>query len=85
MFNINAHNHWVNTVEFSPDTRLICSGSEDRFIKLWDVTNKEMISSYEDHNKAVKSVRFHPDGTCIASASADHSIRLWDVRSKKGL
>jgi centriolar protein POC1 len=93
MFSIQAHSHWVNSAEFSPDTRLICSGSEDRTVKLWDVTSKALIKDYSDdnagltsvrvHTDAVNSVKFHPDGTCVASGSNDTSIKIWDIRSNR--
>ena len=81
MFTINAHANWIRTCQFSPDTRLIGSGSDDRTVKLWDVTQKSLIKSFDDHENAVNCVRFHPDGTCIASGSSDKSIKIWDIRS----
>jgi centriolar protein POC1 len=83
MFSINAHTNWVKSAEFSPDTRLIASGADDCCVKLWDVTSKAGICTFQDHNKAVNSVRFHPDGTCIAAGSADHSVKIWDIRSQR--
>lgn len=81
MFSVAAHNHWVNSAEFSPDTRLIASGSEDSTVRLWDMTSKQKIKEFNDHNGGVNNVRFHPDGTCVASGSSDRSIKIWDIRS----
>jgi centriolar protein POC1 len=83
MFSIAAHSNWIKSAEFSPDTRLIVSGSEDRQVKLWDVTSKALIRGFTDHNAAVNSVKFHPDGTCVASGSSDNSIKIWDIRSER--
>lgn len=84
MFSIQAHQHWVKSAEFSPDTRLIATGSEDRTIKLWDVTSRTKIVDFPDHiDGAVNSVRFHPDGTCLAGGSDDKTINIWDIRSKR--
>jgi centriolar protein POC1 len=83
MFSINAHSHWVKSAEFSADTRLIVSGSEDKQVKLWDITTKTLIKAFTDHSLPVNSVKFHPDGTCIAAGSLDKTIKIWDVRSER--
>jgi centriolar protein POC1 len=46
MFAIGAHSNWVRSAEFSPDTRLIASGSDDTTVKLWDVTSKSNINTF---------------------------------------
>ncbi len=32
---IYAHNNWINSVGFSPDSQYIISGSDDKTIKIW--------------------------------------------------
>ena len=81
MFSIQAHSDWVNTAQFSPDTRLIATGSEDTSVRLWDVTTKDMIGDFKSHEAGVNEVRFHPDGTCIAAGGSDHKVKIWDIRS----
>jgi WD40 repeat protein len=71
----------VTSVAFSPDGRLIASGSKDKTIKLWDVKTGEEIRTLKGHSSWVNSVTFSPDGRLIASGSEDKTIKLWDVKT----
>ena len=44
-----GHLNWVRSVNFSPDARLIVSGSDDKTVKLWDTNSKNVINTFYDH------------------------------------
>ena len=77
---LEGHSYWINTVSFSPDSKILASGSRDTTIKLWDVKTGKLIRTIEDSGSIV-SISFSPDGKTLASGSGDHTIKLWNVNT----
>ena len=69
----------VNSVAFSPDGRLLASGSHDKTVRLWDTATGALQQTLEGHSDWVRSVAFSPDGRLLASGSDDETVRLWDT------
>jgi hypothetical protein len=80
---LETHSRSVWSVSFSPDGKTLASGSEDKTIKLWDVTTGKEIHTLQGHSSSVWSVSFSPDGKTLASGSDDKTIKLWDVTTGK--
>jgi WD40 repeat protein len=66
----------LNHLIFSPDGKIIASGSDEGTIKLWQQNGTLIKTIFGDKNK-LKSISFSPDGKIIASASQDGTIKLW--------
>ena len=82
---LTGHEDIVNTLAFSPEGRILASGSgeplqgHDFSVRLWDVENRRAIARWEDHEGAVNCVAFSGNGQRIASAAWDGSVRIWSA------
>src|SRR5271156_1706273 len=76
---LEGHLGPVGGVAFSPDGKLVASGSNDRTIKFWDVTTGALQQTLEGHSGFVWGVAFSPDGKLVVSGSDDCTIKLWDA------
>ncbi|MEO1429138.1 MAG: NB-ARC domain-containing protein [Cyanobacteria bacterium J06633_8] len=76
---LKGHNVWVWTFAFSPNNKILASGSADSTIKLWDIDRGKCLLTLEDNSK-VYSVAFDMDGKLLASSSEDRTIKIWDIK-----
>ncbi len=76
-----GHSGGVYAVAFSPDGRLIVSGSQDNTLKLWDTASGGLQRTIQGHLSIVSAVSFTPDGRKIISGGWDSTLRIWDVAS----
>lgn len=74
-----GHSREAWCVAFSPDGKLLASGSDDHTIKLWDVATARETAVLNGHFATVSQISFSPDGSRLASISLDGTLRLWDI------
>ena len=77
----------VNCVGFDPTGKKLVSCSDDKTVRIWDVTTGEPIGSPLAGDKPVACVAFSTDGSTIAAGegykrgSSEYHVRLYDVQT----
>lgn len=77
-----GHTGWVDTVAFSPDGKIIASGSSDQTLKLWDAASGKLLRTIKVYPRGgglVESVAFAPDGESVVAVSQYKLLQQWDV------
>ena len=75
-----GHKSGITSLSFSPDGRYLASGSEDRYIKVWDLRTSKLLANCFGHCDTVNDLCFNNDGSNLISASQDKSIKFWDMK-----
>ena len=73
----------IKSFDFSPDGRILVSGSLDETVQLWNIINGSKIATFKGHRNVITTVAFSSDGKTIASGDGEKLIKLWDVNTKR--
>ena len=85
---LKGHTDEILSIAFSPDSRILASGSKDKTIRLWDVNTGQHKQTFTDQAwiddqfgemGRVWKVDFSPDGRTLASGMWRGPIHLWDI------
>ena len=71
-----GHTDSVLSIAFSPNGKLLASGSRDNTVRLWNMETDEITKLY-GHRGWIYSVAFSPDGRTLAVGSWDKTVVLW--------
>ena len=76
---LTGHTNWIYSIAFSPDGKILASGSVDEKIWLWNMTSGSQLRVLAGHTNTVNCVAFSPNGQFLASGSQDLTVKLWNV------
>ncbi len=79
-----GHDEVINRMAWSPRGSLLASTSNDRLVKVWNLSERGSAPMVlKGHVDWVSSVTWSPDSQMIATASGDNTIRLWDIATQQ--
>jgi WD40 repeat protein len=79
-----AHENSVFTLRYSPDGKMLLSGSRDARLKAWAVEDGyKKLNEIVAHLYAINHIEFSPDGKHFVTCSMDKSIKVWDASALK--
>ena len=76
---LSNHKGIITSVAFSPDGKIVTSGSEDKTVILWEPSTGNIIRQLSGHTEIVNCLAFSPDSQILASGSQDKTIKLWNL------
>lgn len=76
------HKRTVNKVCFHPtEAHVLLSGSQDGFMKCFDLRRKDSVSTFSGQSESVRDVQFSVrDYFTFASTFENGNVQLWDIR-----
>jgi ribosome assembly protein 4 len=73
---LRGHVGAIYQLSWSPDSRLLVTGSKDSTLKVWRAKDAELAEDLPGHADEVYAVDWSPDGAYVASGSKDRLLRL---------
>ncbi len=90
-----AHRTTIANVEFSPDGKMLATGSRDGSVKIWNIEQGVEVTSYVGFPERVHDIEYSPDGEYMmiglgnagdfpdgSDNPVDGSAFLWDLRNR---
>jgi Tol biopolymer transport system component len=66
-----GHTEAIVSLAFSPNGKLLATGSDDKTVKLWRVSDGTVMKTLSGGSECIYAVTFSPDGQWLASGSRD--------------
>jgi WD40 repeat protein len=75
----------VDCIVFSADGQRALTGGHDNTIRLWNLSDRDQINTFEGATSTVSAVGFGREERTLFSVGGDLSLRMWDAPSAKEL
>ena len=76
-----VHDDEINSIKFSPNGKMMASGSYDKTINIFEISNNNfnLVHKLVGHKKGVTDISFSPYAKILASCGTDKVIKMWNL------
>ncbi|XP_011700896.1 PREDICTED: serine-threonine kinase receptor-associated protein isoform X1 [Wasmannia auropunctata] len=76
------HNHIVKSVNFSTDSNNLCTGSNEKLVRIYDLNKPEAAPQiFSGHTSGIRHVTFFDNNSALITCADDKTLRVWDRNS----
>lgn len=79
----HEHNGTIKCIDISESSGIFVSGSEDNFVKIFDLHTGKSSSTLRGHSAEVSTCQLVPDRQLLVTGGRDTTVKLWDLRAPK--
>lgn len=77
------HQAWVPAVLYTPDGKLLLTGSRDGQIQMWDARNGQSLGLFTTFPEGVYILKLSADGKKLAASGQAGLVKIWDFESRR--
>lgn len=82
LYTIESHTSSVFALAFSPNNRIMASGSPDRTIRIWDFEREKLLGILSKDLSCIDTLTFSPNGRILYSNSVK-GIKTWNLDNQQ--
>ncbi|XLU35144.1 hypothetical protein S245_071210, partial [Arachis hypogaea] len=71
------HKENVSCMAYYHSEGLLYTGSHDRTVKAWRVSDRKCVDSFLAHEDNINSMLVNQDDGCLFTSSSDGSVKIW--------
>ncbi|XP_014214063.1 serine-threonine kinase receptor-associated protein isoform X2 [Copidosoma floridanum] len=76
------HKHIVKSVDFSKDSVYLCTASNEKLVRIFDLNKPEAEPQvFTGHTNGIRHVTFFENDTLLATCADDKTLRVWERSS----
>ena len=80
---LELHTGEITVLKLSPDQKLIASGDNLKYIKIWNAETKEIVNDRCDfHSAKIYDLNWSNDNNYLISCSLDYNVIIWKMDNK---
>ncbi|KNC82463.1 hypothetical protein SARC_05255 [Sphaeroforma arctica JP610] len=80
---LSGHEGPITALHFNPLTSVLCSGSWDHELRMWDIFDNKASTEALPHTTDIRAFCFAPSGKEICVSTLDGQLTFWNVEEAK--